>query len=84
MPGYSLLSDVVTIPMGTMSFLLSGFRPISYTSVLSQVYELLVSSRSCAFKESEGVFPSHQYAYCEALGTCVALSDMVERDKLTM
>ena len=69
--------DIVPIPKGAMSFLLSGFRPISITPVLSKVYERLVSSRLCAFMETEGVFPMHQYAYRKGLGTCDALLDIV-------
>ena len=65
--------DVVPIPKGTMSFLLSGFRPISITPVLSKVYERLISSRLCAVMQTEGVFPRNQYAYRKVLGTCDAL-----------
>ena len=45
-------ADVVPIPMEAMSFLLSGLRTISITPVLSNVYELLVSSSLCAFIET--------------------------------
>ena len=57
-----------------MSFLLSDLKPISIT--LSNDYERLVSSRFCAFMESEGVFLRHQCAYRKGLGTCDALLDM--------
>ena len=70
-------ADVAPIPKGDMSFLLSGFRPISITPVLPKVYKRLVSSRLCAFMETDGVFPKHQYAYRKGLGTCDALLDIV-------
>ena len=54
-------ADVVPIPKGAMSFLLSEFRSISITPVLSKVYESLVSSRLRAFLETEGVFLRYQY-----------------------
>ena len=60
-----------------MSFVLTGFRPISIMPVLSKVYERLVSSRMCAFMETERVFPRHQYAYRKGLGTFDALLDIV-------
>ena len=62
---------------GAMSCFLSGFRPISIKPFLSKVYERLVSSRLCAFMETEGVFPRHHYAYRMGMGTYDALLDIV-------
>ena len=59
-PSQCCCADVVPIPKGAMSFLLSGFRPILITVVLSKVYERLVSSSLGDFMESEGVFLRHQ------------------------
>ena len=55
-PSQTCCDDIVLIPKGVISFLLSGLRPISITPVLPMVYERLVSSRLCAFMETEGVF----------------------------
>ena len=70
-------ANVVPIPKGPVSSLVTGFRPISITPVLSKVYERLVSSRLSVFMEREGIFPRHQYAYRKNLGTCDALLDLV-------
>ena len=40
-------------------FYYPGFRPISIMPVLCKVYQLLVSTRMCAFMETEGVSPRH-------------------------
>ena len=56
---------------------ISGFRPISIMSVLSKVYERLVSSRLCDIMESENVFPIHQFEYRMRLETCGVLLDIV-------
>ena len=65
------------IPKGAMYFLLPEFRLISITPVLSKVNERLVSSHLCAFMETEGVFPRHQYAYRKGLGTCDSMLHIV-------
>ena len=54
-------------------FSVSNYRPISTTSVLSKVFERLVSVRLGRFMESSGVLPTSQFAYRKGLGTCVAL-----------
>ena len=64
-----------------MSFSLSGFRPMSITPALSKVYEMLVSPRLCAFKESEDIFSRHQYVYRNELNNRDTLMDMVVRDR---
>ena len=57
-------------------FLLSSFRSISDTPVLSKVYEWVVSSRLCAFMKTD-VFPMHQHDYRKGLGTCDVMLNMV-------
>ena len=47
--------------------------PISITSVLSKVFERLVSVRLGRCMESIGVLPTTQFAYQKGLGTCDAL-----------
>ena len=76
--GFSPLSGaVLMLYLFLMSFLQSGFRPISITPVQSKVYERLVSCRLCAFLETECVFPRHQYANRKGLRTYDALLDIV-------
>ena len=53
--------------------LLPIIRPISITSVLSKVFERLVSVRFGRFMERSGVLPITQFAYWKGLGTCDAL-----------
>ena len=48
-------------------------RPISITSVLSKVFERLMSVRLGRFMEHSGVLPSTQFAYRKGLGTCDAM-----------
>ena len=47
--------------------------PISITSVLSKVFERLVSVRLGRFMDPSGVFLTAQFAYLKGLGTCDAL-----------
>ena len=48
-------------------------RPISITSVLSKVFERLVSVCLGRFMERSGVLSTTQFAYQKGLGTCDAL-----------
>ena len=51
----------------------ANYRPISITSVLSKVFETLVSVHLGQFMERNGVLPTTQFAYRKGLGTCDAL-----------
>ena len=51
----------------------ANYRPISITSVLSKLFERLVSVRLGRFMERSGVLPTTQFAYRKGLGTCDAL-----------
>ena len=64
------------IPKEAMSILLSGFRQISITPVMSKVFDRVFSSRLFGFMETEGVFPSLQYTYRKGLETCETLLDI--------
>ena len=59
-------ANVTPIPEGPPSSSVANYRPISMTSVLSKVFESLVSQRSV-------VLPTTQFAYRKGLGTCDAL-----------
>ena len=61
------------IPKGPPSSSVANYRPISITSVLSQVFERQVSVRLGQFMERSGVLPTTQFAYRKGLGTCDAL-----------
>ena len=64
---------VTPIPKGKPSSSVANYRPISITSVLSKVFERLVSVRLGRFMEHSGVLPTTQFAYRKGPGTCVAL-----------
>ena len=66
-------SNVTLIPKGPTSSSGANYRPIFITSVLSQVFERLVSLRLGRFMERNGVLPTTQFAYRKGLGTCVAI-----------
>ena len=51
-------ANVTPIPKGPLSSSVANYRPISITSVLSKVFELLVSVRLGRFMESSGVLPT--------------------------
>ena len=65
--------NVTPIPKGPPSSSVSNYRPISITSVLSKVFERLVSVHLGRFMEHIGVLPKTQFAYRKGLGTCDAL-----------
>ena len=67
------LANVTRIPKGPPSSSVANYRPISITSVLSKVFEPLVSVRLGRFMECNGLLPTTQFAYRKCLGTCDAL-----------
>ena len=66
-------ANVTPIPKVPPSSSVANYRPISITSVLSMVFERLVSVRLGQFMERSGVLPTTQFAYWKGLGTCDAL-----------
>ena len=66
-------ANVTPIPKGPPSSSVANYGPISITSVLSEVFERLVSVRFGRFMECSGVLPITQFAYRKGLGTCDAL-----------
>ena len=71
-------ANVTPIPKGPPSFSVANYRPISITSVLSKVFERLVSVRLGRYMEFSGVLPTNQFAYRKGLGTCDALQSALE------
>jgi hypothetical protein len=67
------VANVTPVPKGSPSPLVTNYRPISITSVLSKVFERLLSVRLGRFMERTGVFPPTQFAYRKGLGTSDAL-----------
>ena len=72
-PAFWRQVNVTPIPKGPPSSSAANYRPISITSVLSKVFERLVSVRLGLFMERSGVLPTTQFAYRKGLGTCDAL-----------
>ena len=66
-------ANVTPIPKGPPSSPVANYRPISITSVLSKVFERLVSVLLGQFMERSGVLPTTQFAYRKGLGTCEAI-----------
>ena len=66
-------ANVTPIPKGLPSSSVAYYRPISITSLLSTVFERLVSVRFGRFMECSGVIRTTQFAYRKVLGTCDAL-----------
>ena len=66
-------ANVTLIPKGPPSSSVVNYGPISITSVLSKVFERLVSVRLGRFLERSGVLPTTQFAYRKGLGTCDVL-----------
>ena len=66
-------ANVTTIPKGPPYSSVVNYRPIFITSVLSMLFERLVSVRLGRFMERSGVPPTTQFAYWKGLGTCDAL-----------
>ena len=66
-------ANVTQFLKGPPSSSVAHYRPMSITSVLSKVFERLVSVRLGQFMECSGVLPTTQFAYRKGLGTCDAL-----------
>ena len=66
-------ANVTPIPKGSPSSSVANYQPISITSLLSYVFERLLSVRVGRFMECSGVLPATQFAYRKGLGICDAL-----------
>ena len=66
-------ANVIPIPKSPPSSSVANYQPISITSVLSKVFERLVSVRRGQFMKHNGVLPTTLFAYRKGLGTCDAL-----------
>ena len=75
-PAYMRQANVTPIPKGPPSSSVANYRPISITSVLSKVFEHLVSVHLGRFMEHSGVLQTTLFAYEKGLGTCDALLRM--------
>ena len=62
-PACWIQANVTPFPKGPLSSSVANYRPISITSVLSKVFERLVSVRLGRFMERTGVLPITQFAY---------------------
>ena len=67
------VADVVPVPKGAPSSLVSNYRPISITPVLSKIFERVIALKFGRFLEDHSLLPSCQFAYRKGLGTCDAL-----------
>lgn len=67
------VANVTPIPKGPLSSIASNYRPISITSVLSKIFEKLISAHLSRFLERERMLPPTQFAYRKGLGTYDAL-----------
>ena len=65
-------ANVTPTPKGPPSSSVANYRPISISSVLSEVLERLVSVGFGRFMERIGVLPTNQFAYWKGLGICDA------------
>ena len=70
-PSYWRQANVTPIPKGPPSSSVTNYGPIS-TTLLSKVFEHLVSVRFGRFVERSGVLPTTQFAYQKFLGTLSA------------
>ena len=66
-------ANVTPIPKGPPSSSVANYRQISITSVLSRVFERLVSVCLGRFVERNGLLRTIQFAYRKGLGTSDAL-----------
>ena len=61
-------ANVTQIPIGPPSSSVANYRPISITSVLSKVFDRLMSVRLGRFKERRGMLLTTKFAYRKGLG----------------
>ena len=66
-------ANITPIQKDPPSSSVANYRPVSITSVLSKVFERLVSVRLRRFMERNGMLLTTQFAYRKSLGTCDAL-----------
>ena len=66
-------ANLIPIPKSPPSSSIANYRPIAITSVLSKVFERLVSVCLGWLLERSGMLPTTQFAYQKGLGTCDAL-----------
>ena len=66
-------ANVTQIPKSPPSSSVANYRLISITSVMSKVFERLVSVRLERFMERSGVLPTTQFTYRKSLGTVMHL-----------
>ena len=64
------VANVTPIRKGPPFSSACNYRPISFTPMLSNVFERLVSVCLGRFIECRGVLPTTQFAYRKGLGTC--------------
>ena len=69
-------ANVTPIPKSSPSSSVANYPPISITSVLSMVFEHLVSVRLEQFMERSGVLPKAQFAHRKGLGVSDTLMCM--------
>ena len=72
-PACTRQANVNTIPKCPQSSSVANDRPISISSVLSNVFERQVSVRLGGSMELSGVLPTTQFYYRKGLGICDAL-----------
>ena len=72
-PGCWRQANVNPIPKGPPSSSVPNYQLISITSVLSKVFERLVSVHLGPFMECSGVLPTTQFTYRKGLDNCDAL-----------
>ena len=77
-PAYWRHTNVTPILKGPPSSSAANYRPTSRTSVLSKVFERLVSVHLKRIMECSVVFPTTQFAYWKGLGTCDAFLWVLE------
>ena len=66
-------TNITPIQKGALSSSIANYRPISIISVLSKVFDHLVSVRSERFMECSCVLLTTQFSYRNGLDTCDAL-----------